>query len=294
MKISEVTREEFLSSFEEYFTAILKDCDGNVGEAMRYATLEGGKRVRPACVYYGAKAAGGNVKLNELLPIAAAIELVHSYSLVHDDMPEMDNDDERRGMPSVHKQFGEATALLAGDGLLTLATGQLLKAHEKAAGEISKAAMSMVYGQAAELAGCADAAEYIKMYSQKTGALIRGAFRSGAICATEGDDLEELLAKFAECISEGIEPKSDVLDSGKIDVEGIVNTVTEFAGHVGLAYQIADDLIDGDKSIVDVVGKKEAQAMLKDHLKQATECAGKLASADELIAFAKELCERKA
>ncbi|MDE6302802.1 MAG: polyprenyl synthetase family protein, partial [Clostridia bacterium] len=144
-----------------------------------------------------------------------------------------------------------------------------------------------------ELAGCADAQEYIKMYSQKTGALIRGAFRAGAICATEGDDLEDLLSKFAECISEGIEPKSDVLDSGKMDVEGIVNTVTEYAGHVGLAYQIADDLIDGDKSIVDVVGKEEAQSMLKDHLNQAVECAGKLASADELVEFAKELCVRE-
>ena len=137
MTVKDTDRAQFLNAFEEYFAGVLKDCECGLGEAMRYATLDGGKRVRPLSVFYGAKAVGGNAEINDILPLASAIELIHSYSLVHDDMPEMDNDDMRRGKPSVHKQFGVATALLTGDALLSLAMVQALKANMRASQELA-------------------------------------------------------------------------------------------------------------------------------------------------------------
>lgn len=293
MKVSDLNREEFLSKFEEYLAKTLKDVKGEVGDAMKYATLDGGKRIRPLCVYYGAQAAGGNVDASALMPLATAVELIHSYSLVHDDMPEMDNDDIRRGKPSVHKKYGAPIALLAGDALLTLAMSVILKGDEKADEEIIKAAMEMIYGQAAELAGCKSEDEYIKMYSQKTGALIRGAFRAGAICASEGDDLQKLMAKVAECLG----PDSSLLDLDELGVDNSVNvlvSVTKFAENLGIAYQLADDLLDGDKSIIDVIGKEETQKLLDSYEKKAVRCAKRFACAEEIEAFAKELCTRTA
>ena len=114
---------EFLPLFEEKLAAVLDGARTRsaLDEPMRYACMGGGKRVRPVCVALGALAAGGDPLSERTAELAVAIELVHSYSLVHDDLPAMDNDDMRRGKPTVHKAFGEATAILTGDALLTLA-----------------------------------------------------------------------------------------------------------------------------------------------------------------------------
>ena len=259
---ADLDRTEFMRVFEAYLHDALKDCEGRTGEAMRYAALDGGKRVRPLCVYLGARAAGGNADIDDILPLAAAIELIHSYSLVHDDMPEMDNGELRRGKPSVHKAFGSATALLTGDGLFSLATEQMLKSKSiSAMKELAKAALDMVYGQSRELAGCADEAEWLEMYSKKTGALIRGAFRAGALCAGVNDEELKNITIYAEC--------------------------------VGLAFQLSDDLLDGDPSIVDVIGKERAKALLDGKFAAAREVAKKLCNTDELIEFANELQKRK-
>lgn len=241
---------------------VLKDKEGAMGEAMRYATVGGGKRVRPLCVYLGAKAVGGNVDLEEILPIATAIELVHSYSLVHDDMPEMDNDDERRGKPSVHKKFGVATALLTGDALLSLAFVKLSEsANARAMREIATSALDMVFGQSREFEGCDGEAEWLEMYAKKTGALILGAFRAGAICA--GADEKQLGA------------------------------VSEFASRVGLCFQLKDDLLDGDPSIVGAIGEGRVKQLLDTKSREAREIAGSLSYCDELISFADILQNRK-
>ena len=262
MTVKNVNGTEFLRAFEEYFAGVLNDCEGGLGEAMRYATLDGGKRVRPLSVYYGAKAVGGNADINDILPLASAIELIHSYSLVHDDMPEMDDDDMRRGKPSVHKQIGVATALLTGDALLSLAMVEALKANVCASQELAKAACDMVYGQSAESLGCEGEEQWLAMYSKKTGALIRGAFRAGAICAGANDTELSAVTKFAECI--------------------------------GLAFQLSDDLLDGDKSIVDVIGRDRTQSLLDKQFDTARKIADGFCDKNEILKFVGELQFRKA
>lgn len=145
-----------------------------IDEGMRYATLDGGKRVRPLCVYYGARSTGKDAEVDEVICLAVAIELIHNYSLVHDDLPAMDNDDYRRGKLSVHKKFGHANGILIGDQLLTLASCVLLDgarefgSHFARAGqEITSASKRMAFGQANDLQGCETADDFLEMYSQK-------------------------------------------------------------------------------------------------------------------------------
>jgi len=262
-----MTVNEFIEKVECGLQSALSDCGGLTGEAMKYAVTGGGKRVRPMCVYYGATAVAGDADVlrSEDLPLLAeVVELIHSYSLVHDDMPEMDNDDYRRGKLSVHKKFGAATALLVGDALLTLASSLLLKCkNREAAAVISDAALDMVFGQSAELAGCKSEKEYLEMYSKKTGALIRGAFVAGVICACAGENYEAKIAY-----------------------------ASEFAERLGLAFQLADDLLDGD-GIAALIGKARTREMLDRETSAAIDVAKKLGNCDELIGFAERLWRRE-
>lgn len=191
--------------------------------AMRHGVLNGGKRLRPFLVLESAALFGADGEA--ILRVAAALECVHSYSLVHDDLPAMDDDDLRRGQPTVHKAFDEAAAILAGDALLTLAFDILadpateLEARAKVAlvGKLARAAGigGMVGGQALDLAAERDApdeAGIIRLQAMKTGALIRFACEAGAIAAGAPQDDVERLA--------------------------------EFGSAIGLAFQLADDLLD--------------------------------------------------
>ncbi|MBD5091855.1 MAG: polyprenyl synthetase family protein [Clostridiales bacterium] len=267
-----MTAKEYIALIEKELKDILGGCDASIGEAMRYAVLDGGKRVRPLCVYLGAKAVAGDIDsacVNDLLILGEAIELIHSYSLVHDDMPEMDNDDYRRGKLSVHKKYGVGTALLVGDGLLSLAMKLLVKCSNHAASEqIANAALNMVYGQAAECNGCNSREEYLAMYAKKTGALIKGAFLAGAICAL------------------------DKHDDGVYNEDGY-KSVKAFAEHLGVAFQLADDLLDDGNSIADLIGRDETKRLLDEHSAAAVAAAEKLKSSDELITFAQVLWHRK-
>lgn len=194
-------------------------------QAMRYAVLTGGKRIRPVLVYASGAALG--TPLAQLDAPACAVELIHAYSLVHDDLPAMDNDDLRRGQPTCHKAYDEATAILAGDALQALAF-QLLA--QDAALEVTPAlrlrmiailaeasgSRGMAGGQALDLAAVGSQvtlAEIEYMHIHKTGALIRAAVRLGALGAVEeSDPLFAQLDHYAKCIGLAFQIHDDVLD----------------------------------------------------------------------------------
>jgi len=194
-------------------------------EAMRYSVLAGGKRFRPALVLLGGELFGA--ARSSLLTGAAAIELIHTYSLIHDDLPALDDDDLRRGRPTVHTAFDEATAILAGDALLTLGLTTLASSPPEIAGERRAAAAAlvgeaigtggMIGGQVEDLAAEAawprdPEAALRRIHLGKTAALITAALRLGGLYAGAGPSTDEALAAFGR--------------------------------HLGLLFQITDDLLD--------------------------------------------------
>ena len=200
----------------------------SIHKAMRHSVFAGGKRLRPILCLEGGRLFNGSE--SSLLRLGCALELIHTYSLIHDDLPALDNDDLRRGKPTCHKAFGEATAILAGDALLTLAfeimsaSGESAQRRLRVIHEVANAIGAvggMVAGQVLDLetAGrAASAGTVYLIHSAKTGAFIRAAMRSGALdaCASEED----------------------------LAVVGV------YGAKIGLAFQIADDLLD-------VTGSKE-------------------------------------
>lgn len=201
-----------------------------LARAMEYSLMAGGKRLRPILLMAAADAVGKNG--DDFLVTGCAIEMIHTYSLIHDDLPAMDNDDYRRGKPTNHTVFGDGMAILAGDALLTLAFEVMLRQPAAApetllavVQEMSQAAgpYGMVGGQALDLESeekCIDMGTLQKMHMGKTGALFRAAVRSGAILA--GAQNEELAA------------------------------LTLYAEKFGLAFQITDDILDvtGDETTI--------------------------------------------
>ena len=195
-----------------------------IHEAMRYSVFAGGKRLRPILFIAACDAVGGNSE--EILPVACALELIHTYSLIHDDLPAMDDDNLRRGKPTNHIVFGEAVAILAGDGLLTYAfeimfqLGLKSKNTEKlfqAGLEIARGAgtRGMIGGQVIDILSenqKIDEKTLLYIHNHKTGSLITGAIKAGAI-------LGEGSIKQIECL-------------------------TKYGDNIGLAFQITDDLLD--------------------------------------------------
>ena len=198
-------------------------------DAMAYSLSNGGKRIRPVITLEFCRVCGGDYKT--AIPFAIALEMIHTYSLIHDDLPCMDNDNMRRGKPSSHKVYGEANALLAGDGLLTLAFETALSADfdaekkSKAALELAKAAgvSGMIGGQVMDLANeqkTASLDEIILTEKLKTGALIKVAAAMG-------------------CIAAGA-------------TEEQINAAQTYCENIGLAFQIVDDILDvtGDEAML--------------------------------------------
>ena len=177
---------------------------GRLVEAMRYAATGHGKRLRPAVVFAAAHACGGSRDL--AMPAAIAIELLHAYTLVHDDLPAMDDDDERRGRPTVHVAFGEAVAILAGDGLLTQAFGTLAELGPHAAAAVrvlaSRAgAHELLAGQAIDLTeSVRDLAAIERLHAAKTGALFAAAAELGAIAASAPAETCAALGRYGMAI----------------------------------------------------------------------------------------------
>jgi len=191
-------------------------------EAMRYACLGGGKRVRALLVYASGLATGADV--DALDAPACAVELVHAYSLVHDDLPAMDDDDLRRGKPTCHRAYDEATALLVGDALQTLAFEVIAAAPLPDARRVemvttlarATGSLGMAGGQAVDLAAVGrtlDLAELETMHRLKTGALIRASVRLGALAAP-GPDARALesLERYADCVGLAFQIRDDILD----------------------------------------------------------------------------------
>jgi farnesyl diphosphate synthase len=194
-------------------------------EAMRYAVLQGGKRVRPLLVYAAGQALDAN---EQALDVAAsAVECIHAYSLAHDDLPAMDNDDLRRGQPTCHRAYGEAQAILAGDALQSKAFHLLAHAPMGSVTPTTRLAMidllalaagsrGMAGGQAIDLASVGkqlDIAELEDMHIHKTGALIRAAVLLGALCAESlDDDRRHALDHYGKCIGLAFQVQDDILD----------------------------------------------------------------------------------
>jgi geranylgeranyl diphosphate synthase type II len=203
-------------------------------EATRFSLFAGGKRLRPALALAAAEVISGDDAV--ALPAACALEMIHTYSLVHDDLPAMDDDDLRRGQPTCHKKYGEATAILAGDTLQTMAFDILAQANSaRAVGELARAAgaSGMVGGQQFDLSAenrQLSLDELRNVHACKTGALIRVSLRLGAILAGASDDDLEALSRYGE--------------------------------EIGLAFQITDDILDvvGDEAAIGKpVGSDEAK-----------------------------------
>lgn len=207
-------------------------------EAMRYTVMDGGKRIRPSLVYASGQATGALPRT--LDRPACAIELIHAYSLIHDDLPAMDDDDLRRGKPSCHRAFDEATAILAGDALQSLAFQVLASATDNTVSEATRLRMmktlaqaagsrGMAGGQAIDLAATGqqlNIAELEDMHIHKTGVLIRASVVLGALCGggTDAADIEKL-DHYAKCIGLAFQIRDDILD-----VEGETATLGKNTG----------------------------------------------------------------
>ena len=210
---------------------------GTLHESMRYAVLDGGKRIRPTLVYASGQAVGSDPEL--LDGPACAIEFMHAYSLVHDDLPAMDDDDLRRGKPSCHKAYGEATAILAGDALQSLAF-YVLAHNITAISDLTRRRMieslalaagsrGMAGGQILDLAAAGqelDIAELEDMHIHKTGALIRCSVVIGALTNPELEpDTLGRLDHYAKCIGLAFQIRDDILDE-----EGETGTLGKRSG----------------------------------------------------------------
>ena len=195
--------------------------DKTLAESMRYSLMAGGKRLRPVLLMEAAEAVGGRGE--DYIHAACALEMIHTYSLIHDDLPAMDNDDYRRGKLTNHKVYGAGIATLAGDALLTLAFEVILRQKAdsetlcRVIREISQAAGpdGMVGGQAIDMESEGKSItmdELRKMHMGKTGALFRAAIRSGAILAGAGEKELNALTRYAEAFGLAFQITDDILD----------------------------------------------------------------------------------
>jgi geranylgeranyl diphosphate synthase, type II len=261
-------------------------------KAVHYSVFNGGKRIRPILCLAAAEAVGGD--LAPAMPVACALELIHSYSLIHDDLPSMDNDDFRRGKPTCHKVFGENMAILAGDALLTEAFALLSRAEkvmfsaEKRLAviqEIANAAgiFGMVGGQALDVISektGADENTLMEIHRRKTGALIVAAVKSGAIIFNAGKDK--------------------------------IQALTDYGMNIGQAFQIADDIlnVEGDRELMgkqtgsdaarnkitypSLMGMEKAKEKLTQHIETAVaSLSGFDDRAMPLVVIARYIKERK-
>ncbi len=217
--------------------------DSQLYEAMKYSLMAGGKRLRPFLVLTSAELF--DIPKSQVLPVAAAIEMIHTYSLIHDDLPAMDNDDFRRGKPTCHKIFGEAIAILAGDALLTLAfqiiSSPDMNIRDKVRAELihemalAAGGAGMVGGQTMDIVAENNHTPFnldniVEMQKRKTGALIKFSCLAGPILASDRGTKRRALENYAE--------------------------------KIGLAFQIADDLLDyeGDEKTLGKATRKDAAA----------------------------------
>lgn len=222
---------ECATRVEAHLDAVIPSADeepATIHQAMRHSLNAGGKRLRPALVMMSARAAGVD-DVDRALPVAAAVEMIHTYSLIHDDLPCMDDDDLRRGQPTCHVKFGEAMAVLAGDALLTLAFTHIGEAAEtgiippsvlpRIVAELGRGAgtpVGMVAGQVADVEGEGkelDAEQLEFIHRRKTGALIEASCVCGALVADPPAKSVEALRSYARALGLAFQIVDDILDA---------------------------------------------------------------------------------
>lgn len=238
-----------------------------LADSMKYSLTAGGKRLRPVLLMAAADAVGANG--NEFMQVACAIEMIHTYSLIHDDLPAMDNDDYRRGKLTNHKVYGEAMAILAGDALLTQAFEVMLRQPGVPAEvlvqvvrEMSIAAgpNGMVGGQVIDMLSEGKRIsmdELRKMHTGKTGALFRAAIRSGAIMAGANEKQLQALTVYADCFGLAFQITDDILDV--VGDEAIIGK------------PVGSDERNEKSTYVTLTSLEEARQLAADTVKQAVE-----------------------
>lgn len=296
------TRKEYAKMVEERFEALLPATEkdsfvlgnmpGHLVDSMRYSLLAGGKRLRPAMLLAACEMLGGDV--NEALDCACALEMIHTYSLIHDDLPGMDNDELRRGKPTNHVVYGVGQAILAGDGLLNLAYEVMLAnaarhpahldRHLAAISEIASGAgvTGMIAGQVADLyaEGKTGLGEDVLTYIHlgKTAAMFRGAMRGGARLAGADEKTVNALSEYADAFGLLFQASDDVLD---------ITASAEFGKSKG------KDERDGKLTAVSVWTLEGAQAHVRSELARAERALdGFGAEADFFRALADEAARR--
>jgi geranylgeranyl diphosphate synthase type II len=265
----ETSQNEYLAAVEKALLSYFPEpsegqLNGELIRSIRYSLLNAGKRIRPLLVLAFCEICGGNWK--DAVSYACAVEMIHTYSLIHDDLPCMDNDDLRRGKPTNHKVFGEDMALLAGDGLLTMAFQALLSAPldaeaNVAAGKVLAAcagASGMVGGQCIDIQ-CdgkdVDLPVLQAMDEGKTVALISAACQLGCIAA-HGDEKQISCAKtYADCIGMAFQIRDDILD--------VLGNVEELGKNTGM------DSSNEKRNYVSLLGVDKAQQLVEEYTEKS-------------------------
>jgi len=266
-----------------------------IHRAVRYSLFAGGKRIRPLLVLAAGEAVGG--RREDVMPLACAVEMIHTYSLVHDDLPAMDDDDLRRGKPTSHKVFGEAIAILAGDALLTRAFQVMAAAPEDAdtgfvrrrlaaTSILAEAAgtSGLIGGQVLDLESeghAVDAATLERMHRAKTGALLGACVRGGAVLGgARADDLERL-GRYAAAIGLAFQVVDDVLDA-----TGAAQELGKTAGK---------DARAGKATYVSVHGLEASRGLARGLLADALSALSPLGARGRLLeGLARMIVERRA
>ncbi len=285
--------ENYIPLIENSFADIFANKNSeysSLNDAVLYSLSAGGKRIRP-CLMMEFTRVSGNVP-EKALNFACALEMIHTYSLIHDDLPCMDNDDFRRGKPSCHIAFGESTALLAGDALLTEAFNIALSTKDVDANAVLKAAKvlaecaginGMIGGQVIDLKYeniKAPLPSVLEMYRLKTGALLVAAAKIGCIIGKADDDQINAAAKFAENLGLAFQIMDDILD---------ITSTSEVLGK-----PIGSDSEANKSTYVSYVGLEKAQAEVDRLTAEAIKCLDCFGeSAEGLKNFALELAQRK-
>lgn len=272
--MAETKREIYLRAIEEALGLALPapkegDPAAQVTEAMRYSLLCGGKRVRPSLTLAFCELCGGDWR--RALPFACAVEMLHTYSLIHDDLPCMDDDDMRRGRPTCHRVYGEAMALLAGDGLLTKAFECALSLPEPASAargalELARLAghMGMVGGQCIDLSieghlstqGRVVDMELLEVMDQgKTVALIAAACKLGCIAAGAPEDLLEAAGRYAQGVGMAFQIRDDILD--------VLGDAQKLGKNTGM------DSAHEKRNYVSLLGVEKAQELVEEYTGKA-------------------------
>ena len=279
---------EYIETFlADYYNRFDSEPQKILFDAMKYSLLAGGKRLRPIFAFEFCRLCGGDWK--NAAPFAGAIEMIHTYSLIHDDLPCMDNDDYRRGRLTNHKVYGEAMAVLAGDALLTdafavAASAQLPKPENMglAIGVLSENAgsLGMVGGQVLDMLSeerqCTEQ-EVLDIQSRKTGALINAACVLGAIAGGAGEEQLKAAAGFAGCLGLAFQIRDDMLD-----VIGDAGELGKATGH------------DANKNtFVRLYGLEKCEELVQKYTNAAIDQLSSFTDTDDLVSLARSLTARR-